>query len=143
MISSTFTLAKTPSPTSKKLPTRFWRTLSLVSSGNPRIQPGQVLTQAKLGGGQGRSGPYANAVGGHLQHLWRHGAETLRQGHPRRCKRRKRANGVTCCRVDGLEAAVALHRHLGGDTGVVLGYLAKMDRLYRLALRGDQLLLDG
>jgi hypothetical protein len=37
---------------------------------------------------------------------------------------------------------VALHRHPRGDMGVVLGYLAKMDRLHHLTLRGDQLLLD-
>jgi hypothetical protein len=33
--------------------------------------------------------------------------------------------------------------HPGGYTGVILGYLAKADCLHRLALRGDQLLLDG
>jgi hypothetical protein len=38
---------------------------------------------------------------------------------------------------------VALNLHLGGDTGVVLGYLAKVDRLHCLTLRKDQLLLDG
>ena len=52
-------------------------------------------------------------------------------------------DGVACCRVEVLVAPVALSRHLGGDTGVVLGYLAKVDHLCRLALRGDQLLLDG
>jgi hypothetical protein len=52
-------------------------------------------------------------------------------------------DGVACCRVEVLVAPVALGRHPGGDTGVVLGYLAKMDRLRRLALHGDQLLLDG
>jgi hypothetical protein len=38
---------------------------------------------------------------------------------------------------------VALRRHPGGDTGVVLGYLTMVDHLHCLALRGDQLLLDS
>jgi hypothetical protein len=55
-----------------------------------------------------------------------------------------KAHGRRCLlRVEVPVAPIALHHHQGGDTGVVLGYLAKMDRLYRLALRGDQLLLDG
>ena len=57
--------------------------------------------------------------------------------------RRKHADGVACCRVEVLVALVAISRHPGGDTGVVLGYLAKADRLRRLVLRGDQLLQDG
>ena len=52
-------------------------------------------------------------------------------------------DGVSCCRVEVLVAPVALGHHLGGDTGIVLGYLAKADRLGRLALRGDQLLLTA
>ena len=51
--------------------------------------------------------------------------------------------GVACCHVEVLVVPVALGRHLGGDMGVVIGYLVKVDRLRRLALRGDQLLLDG
>ena len=46
-------------------------------------------------------------------------------------------NSVACYRVEVLVATVPLDRHLGGDTGVVLGYLAKADRLRRLAPRGD------
>jgi hypothetical protein len=45
--------------------------------------------------------------------------------------------------MEVLVAPVALGRHLRGDTGVVLDYLAKADHLLHLALRGDQLLLDG
>ena len=51
-------------------------------------------------------------------------------------------DGIACYRMEVLVAPIALCRHLGGDTGVVLGYLAKADRLCRLALRNDQLLLD-
>ena len=50
---------------------------------------------------------------------------------------------VTYCRVEVLVAPVALRRHLGGDMGVVLGYLMKVDRLRHLTLRGDQQLLDS
>jgi hypothetical protein len=32
---------------------------------------------------------------------------------------------------------------MGGDTGVVLGYLVEADHLCHLTLCGDQLLLDG
>jgi hypothetical protein len=46
-------------------------------------------------------------------------------------------DGVAYCHVEVLVAPVALDRHLGGDTGVVLVYLAKADRLRRLALRSD------
>jgi hypothetical protein len=52
-------------------------------------------------------------------------------------------DGVAYYRVEVLVAPVALDHHLGGDTNVVLSYLAKMDHLHRLALRGAQLLLDG
>ena len=52
-------------------------------------------------------------------------------------------NSVACYRVKVMVAPVALGRHLGGDTGIVLSYLAKMDLLRCLALRGNQLLLDG
>ena len=45
--------------------------------------------------------------------------------------------------VEVLVALVALHHHLGGDTSVVLGNLAKVDHLCHLTLCGDQLLLDG
>ena len=45
--------------------------------------------------------------------------------------------------MEVLVMPVALSCHSGGDMGVVLGYLAKADRLHRLALSGDQLLLDG
>ena len=52
-------------------------------------------------------------------------------------------DSVACCHVEVLVAPVALRCHPGEDTGIVLGYLAKADRLLRLALRSDQLLLDG
>jgi hypothetical protein len=52
-------------------------------------------------------------------------------------------DSVACCHVEVLVALVALSHHPGGYTGVILGYLAKADCLHRLALRGDQLLLDG
>ena len=52
-------------------------------------------------------------------------------------------DGITCCHVEVLVAPVALRRHPEGDTGVVLGDLAKADRLRCLALCGDQLLLDS
>jgi hypothetical protein len=52
-------------------------------------------------------------------------------------------DGIACCRVEVLIACVALYRHLREDTGIVLGYLAKVDCLRRLALRIDQLLLDN
>ena len=52
-------------------------------------------------------------------------------------------DGVACLRVDVLVPLVTLRRHLGGDMGIVLGYLAKMDHLRRLTLHGNQLLLDG
>jgi hypothetical protein len=45
--------------------------------------------------------------------------------------------------VEILVVPVGLGHHPGGDTGVVLGYLVKADRLRRLALRSDQLLLDN
>ena len=45
-------------------------------------------------------------------------------------------DGVACCRMEVLVAPVAIGHHLGGDTGVVLGYLVKADRLRRLALCG-------
>ena len=51
-------------------------------------------------------------------------------------------DGVAYCRVDVLVAPVALGCHPGGDMGVVLGYLVKTECLHRLALHGDQLLLD-
>ena len=69
--------------------------------------------------------------------------EVVRHGHPRRRRRRKHTDGVACCHMEVLVASIALHHHPGGDTGVVLGYLAKADRLRRLTLCGDQLLLDG
>jgi hypothetical protein len=50
-------------------------------------------------------------------------------------------NYIACCRVEVLVAPVALGHHPRGDTGIVLSYLVKADRLRRLALRGDQLLL--
>jgi hypothetical protein len=65
------------------------------------------------------------------------------QGHPYRRRRRKHANGVACYCVEVLEVPIALGYHPGGDTSIVLGYLAKADHLRRLALCGDQLLLDG
>jgi hypothetical protein len=49
----------------------------------------------------------------------------VRQGHPRRSWRRKRADDIICYRVEVLVAPVALGCHLGGETGVVLGYLGK------------------
>ena len=67
----------------------------------------------------------------------------VRQGHPRRRRRRKNADGVACYRVEVFVASIALRRHPGGDTGVVLGYLVKADHLHLLTLCGDQLLLDG
>jgi hypothetical protein len=54
----------------------------------------------------------------------------------------KHVDGVACCRVEVLVACVALYRHLRGDMGIVLGYLAKVDCLRRLALCSNQLLLD-
>jgi hypothetical protein len=45
--------------------------------------------------------------------------------------------------VEVLVAPVSLGRHLGGDTSVVLGYLAKANHLCRLSLCGNQLLLGG
>ena len=45
--------------------------------------------------------------------------------------------------MEVLVAPVALGRHLGGDMGIVLGYLVKADHLHLLTLCGDQLLLDG
>jgi hypothetical protein len=90
-----------------------------------------------------RSGPKANAVRGHLHDPRWHGVEAVRQGHPCRRKRQKHADDIAYCRVEVLVVPIALGRHLGGDTGIVLGYLAKTDRLCRLALRGDKLLLDS
>jgi hypothetical protein len=58
-------------------------------------------------------------------------------------RRQKHENDIAWCRVEVLVAPVALGCHPGGDTGVVLGYLVKADHLCHLALRGDQLLLDG
>jgi hypothetical protein len=55
----------------------------------------------------------------------------------------RRAEDVACCRVEVLVAPIALSRQPGGDTGVVLSYLAMADHLRCLALCGDQLLLDG
>jgi hypothetical protein len=52
-------------------------------------------------------------------------------------------DNVVCCHVEVLVAPVALGLHSIGDTSVVLGYLEKADRLYRLALCSNQLLLDG
>ena len=52
-------------------------------------------------------------------------------------------DGIAYYCVEVLVAPIALNRHLGEDTGVVLGYLAKVDRLHHLALRGNQLLMDG
>ena len=52
-------------------------------------------------------------------------------------------DGIACCHMEVLVAPVALGLHLGGDMGIVLGYLAKMDHLRRLTLHGNQLLLDG
>jgi hypothetical protein len=69
--------------------------------------------------------------------------EAVCQGHPYRRRRQKHANGVACCRLEVLVAPVALNCHSGEDMGVVLSYLVKKDHLYHLALRGDQLLLDG
>jgi len=46
-------------------------------------------------------------------------------------------NSVACYRVEVLVATVPLDRHLGGDTGVVLGFLVKVDHLLHLTLRGD------
>ena len=51
-------------------------------------------------------------------------------------------DSVACCHVEVLVAPIAFGHHLGGDTGIVLNYLAKVDRLHCLTLRGDQLLLD-
>ena len=51
--------------------------------------------------------------------------------------------GVVCCHVEVLVWPIALGCHPGGDTGIVLSYLVKVDRLRRLALHNDQLLLDG
>jgi hypothetical protein len=64
-------------------------------------------------------------------------------GTVRRRKRRKQADGIACCHVEVLAAPVALGHHPGGDTGIVLGYLVKADCYRCLALRGNQLLLDG
>jgi hypothetical protein len=50
---------------------------------------------------------------------------------------------IACYRMEVLVAPVSLGRHPGGDTGVVLGYLAKANHLHRLALCGNQLLLGG
>ena len=80
---------------------------------------------------------------GHLHDQRWHGVEAVRQGCPYRRRRRKHTDGVACCHMEVLVAPVALGHHPGGDTGVVLGYLAKVDRLRRLAPRDDQLLLDG
>ena len=52
-------------------------------------------------------------------------------------------DGIACYRMEVLVVSVALGRHPRGDMGVVLGYLAKVDRLCHLALHGDQLLVDG
>jgi hypothetical protein len=52
-------------------------------------------------------------------------------------------DGIACCDMEVLVAPVALRRHLGGDTGLVLGYLAKADCLCCLTLHGDELLLEG
>jgi hypothetical protein len=51
-------------------------------------------------------------------------------------------DGISCCHMEVLVMPVALCRHPRGDMGVVLSYLAKMDCLCHLTLRGDQLLLD-
>ena len=45
--------------------------------------------------------------------------------------------------MEVLVVPIALDHHLGGDTGIVLGYLVKADRLGCLTLCGNQLLLDG
>jgi hypothetical protein len=45
--------------------------------------------------------------------------------------------------MEVLLGPIALHHQPIGDTSVVLGYLVKVDCLYRLTLHGDQLLLDG
>ena len=52
-------------------------------------------------------------------------------------------DGVACYCVEVLVGPVALGRHPGGDTGIVLGYLVKANCLRHLALRRNQLLLDG
>jgi hypothetical protein len=50
---------------------------------------------------------------------------------------------VAYYRMEVLVVLVSLGSHQGGDTGVVLGYLAKANHLHRLALCGNQLLLGG